>query len=331
MFWRVLGGVGRALIAAGVILLLFVAYQLWGTGLQTQQAQNRLEDQFEEQIEALGEGDTAPSTTPPTTAPSPNGSTPTTAAPTPTTDTVPLDGIPEVAAGEVVGRINIPAIGSDWYFVEDTDLRYLKEGPGHFLGTRYPGQAGNAALAGHRTTYGAPFHRQDELVPGDEIQVTTLQGEFTYRVLSAGELSQDMPFDVEPGQEDAGHFIIGPSDSWILDDYGDNRITLMACHPKYSARQRIVTVGELVDAPAPTPDELPERDDAAFDDLAGGDDSMLLPAILWGLAAGAVWFSFWFLGRVWKRWPAYLIGTPVFLVVLFGCFTYVEQLLPASY
>lgn len=321
MFYRVLGGIGRTSIAAGVILLLFVAYQLWGTGLQTRQAQDRLEDEFEERLAALDEG------APPGSA---NGST---TATTPSTDveTVPVDGIVPPAPGEVVGRITIPTIGSDWYFVEDTDLRYLKEGPGHFLGTRYPGQAGNAALAGHRTTYGAPFHRIDELQPGDEIQVSTLQGEFTYRVLSAGELSEHMPFDVEPGQEDAGHFIIGPRDSWILDDYGDNRLTLMACHPKYSARQRIVTVGELVDEPAPTPEELPEREDAAFDDLAGGDRSKLWPAILWGVAAAAVWLTFWLLGKVWRRWPAYLIGTPIFLVVLFGCFTYVEQLLPASY
>jgi sortase A len=321
MFYRVLGGVGRALIATGVIMLLFVAYQLWGTGVQTRQAQNRLEDDFEAQIEALDEtAGTPPTTTDGTIPDSSNGPEP-----------VAADGIPELPAGAVAGRINLPTIGSDWFFVEDTDLRYLKDGPGHFLGTRYPGQAGNAALAGHRTTYGAPFHRIDELDPGDEIEVATVQGEFTYRVLSASELSEDMPFDVEPGQEDAGHFVIGPKDSWILDDYGDNRITLMACHPKYSARQRIVTVGELVDPPAPTPDELPEREDAAFDDLAGGDPTKRLPALLWGLAAAAVAFTFWYLGRVWRRWPAYVIGTPVFLVVLFGCFTYVEQLLPAAY
>jgi sortase A len=327
MFYRVLGGVGRAMIAAGLILLLFVAYQLWGTGLQTRQAQERLEDDFEAQLEALG-GDQTPTTG---TAPANGDPADPDTDVVPTSETVSPDGIFGIPAGEVVGRIDIPAIGSDWYFVEDTNLSYLKDGPGHFLGTRYPGQAGNAALAGHRTTYGAPFHRQDELVPGDEIEVETAQGQFTYRVLSAGELSQNMPFDVEPGNEDDGHFIIGPNDSWILDDYGDNRITLMACHPKYSARQRIVTVGELVDPPAPTPEALPEPDKDAFNDLAGGDDTKLAPAILWGALAALAALAFWYLGRRWKKWPAYLLGTPVFLVLLFVCFTYVEQLLPASY
>ena len=76
----------------------------------------------------------------------------------------------------------IPAIGVDKIVVEGVSLADLKKGPGHYPETPLPGQEGNAAIAGHRTTYGAPFNRLDELEPGDEITVTTVQGEFTYEV-----------------------------------------------------------------------------------------------------------------------------------------------------
>jgi sortase A len=142
-----------------------------------------------------------------------------------------------------------------------------------------------------------------------------------------------MPLELTPEQAAAAHFVVGPRDSWILDDYGDNRLTLMACHPKYSARQRIVVVAELVGAPAPTPEEPPAPLDAngAATELLGNDEGALLPAILWGLAAALVAFAAWWLARVWRRWPAYLLATPVFLILLFGCFTQVERLLPAAY
>src|SRR3546814_16737399 len=83
----------------------------------------------------------------------------------------------------------------------------------------------NAALAGHRTTYGAPFNRIDELVPGDEIIVQTIQGEFRYTMTE--------------------QLIVSPSQVDVLDDKGDNRLPLAACPPKYSARDRIIVVAQL--------------------------------------------------------------------------------------
>ena len=76
----------------------------------------------------------------------------------------------------------IPKIGVDKIVVEGVGRNDLRKGPGHYPDTPMPGQPGNAAIAGHRTTYGAPFNRIDELEPGDEILVTTLQGPFTYEV-----------------------------------------------------------------------------------------------------------------------------------------------------
>ena len=129
----------------------------------------------------------------------------------------------------------------------------LRKGPGHYRTTPNPGQAGNAAIAGHRTTYGAPFHRVDELEPGDPIFVTTAQGVFEYRVLG---------FPNPEGGEDVGYFIVDPSDTWVLDQTpGRNLLTLTACHPKFSARQRIIVQAELVGDPAPT---IPRAEAADF-------------------------------------------------------------------
>jgi sortase A len=164
---KVLGAVGRTFITAGVLILLFVAYQLWGTGIRTAQAQNRLEDDFAQVLQQAETSTT--STTETTVTTSPDDPT--------TTETVPP--IPPVPEGEATARIQIPAIGVDKIVVEGISLQDLKKGPGHYPETPLPGQEGNAAIAGHRTTYGAPFHRLDELEPGDEITVTTVQGEFT--------------------------------------------------------------------------------------------------------------------------------------------------------
>src|SRR5688572_17974537 len=157
---RVLGAVGRTFITAGVLILLFVVYQLWGTGIRTAQAQNDLEKDFDEILEEVEQ------------------------TPTTTTTTVPgepatVPTIPPVPEGDPTARIVAPAIGLDWIVVEGVALADLKKGPGHYPETPLPGQEGNAAIAGHRTTYGAPFNRIDELEPGDEIVVTTVQGEFT--------------------------------------------------------------------------------------------------------------------------------------------------------
>jgi sortase A len=252
-----------------------------------------------------------------------------------------IEALPAPELSESAGYMSIPEIGSNWWYVEGVDLSWLRDGPGHFPGTSWPGQAGNAAFAGHRTTYGAPFHRIDELEPGDEILVETPQGEFTYEVMARSELWDEMPI-ADKSDPDSGHFIIEPDNSWILDDYGDDRITLMACHPKYSAAQRIVVVGKLVGPVAPTTEPSVDVDDPeaaddpllAFDDeLIGNDPTARLPAFMWGLAAASVWMLAWQIGRTWRRarWPSYLVGTPVFLALLFVCFTYVEQLLPAGF
>jgi sortase A len=293
---RVLGGVGRVLITAGVLILLFVAYQLWGTGIRTAQAQNQLEDDFEATLEAV---ETTTSSTTSTTLPD-------------EPETVPT--IPPAPEGEATAQIQIPEIGVDKIVVEGVSLPDLKKGPGHYPGTPLPGQEGNAAIAGHRTTYGAPFHRLDELEPGDEIIVTTVQGEFTYEV--------------------AETLIVSPNQVEVLEDKGDDRLTLTACHPKYSARQRIVVVSKLAPEEVPLPRPPLLADDIETPktlDNIDGESHGKTPAVLWGVVCALIWLLAWLVGRRWRKWPSYLIGFPFFMVALYFFFEEFSRLLPSNF
>lgn len=295
---RVLGGVGRVMIAAGSLILLFVAYQLWGTGLRTAQAQDDLESQFEQQAEAFAQDSPTPTTT-------------RDADPAPVSSEIP----PPPVTGEPIGRIEIPSIGVNWIFLEGVGLDVLKEGPGHYVGTPLPGEEGNAALAGHRTTYGQPFHRIDELGAGDRIIVTYYTGaRFVYEYRETE--------------------IVSPDRIDVIQDTDDNRLTLTACHPKYSAAERIVVRSALVGRPLPPQPPNPESDVGPvglITDSLDGESASKLPALLWGLAAAAVFAVIWALGHFWRRLPAYVIGAPAFLIVLFVFFENFSRLLPAAY
>jgi sortase A len=325
---QVLGAVGRFMIRAGVVILLFVVYQLWGTGIHTAQAQNDLERQFKaaQQAQQQSGGDPSTATTAEATTTTPGGPGATIAPP------APAAANPAPAPGQPIGQITIPRIGADFYMVEGVELRYLQQGPGHFPGTPLPGQAGNAAVAGHRTTYKAPFNRIDELEPGDPITITTLQGTFTYSVLpQPGE---------NPGDPPQGHRIVSPSAVEILDDKGDNRLTLMACNPKYSAAQRIVVEAQLVGNPAPTSPSATVKRDVNQDDLAGiglagGDQSARPAAIGFAALALGIWFLAWYLAhrrlRGWWRVVPYVVLLPLFAVALYAAFENITKLLPGVY
>ena len=307
----VLGAAGRTLIAAGLLLLLFVAYQLWGTGLRAAQAQDRLEDDFRRTLETA----TTTSTTAPATPSQPEA---TVTLPPSTVPALPDEALPGL--GQAAGRIEIPAIGVDWIFVEGVTSADLKKGPGHYPDAPMPGQAGNAAIAGHRTTYGAPFNRIDELAPGDEIIVTTVQGRFRYQV--------------------AEQLIVDPSQVEVLQPIADrNTLTLTSCHPKYSARQRIIVRADLAGDPLPTtprpPGETADRGQSTTPSLEepslSGEQIGRWPTALWGATAAAIWLAAWTLGQRWRRWPAYALSTAPFLVVLYLFFENVSRLLPANY
>lgn len=390
-WYRVLATVGKAMMITGLLVLGFVAYELWGTGLHTQRAQQDLESAYAEQFEELQQlvDDLEP--TGPDAGSDPDGDEPVDPFMDPEVLAF-LATLPPPEEGDPIGRIEIPSLGLNWWVVEGTDLRYLRDGPGHFLGTSMPGQPGNAALAGHRTTYGAPFHNLDRLEVGAEIRVSTFQGTFVYEVLpipivdgapqwrppppvvtiesdasldafrEADETSVDAgdatledadslagspegiarptPLEFDPATIEgyAAHFIVQPEASEILADYGDDRLTLMACHPKYSARQRIVVSAELVGPAAPpVPREPQETPGEVLPDevepvrlLEGGDPTARNPMILWGLTTALIALAAQQIGKRWRRWPIYVAATPPFLVALWSFYANLDALLPAG-
>jgi sortase A len=127
--------------------------------------------------------------------------------------------------GEGIGRIRIPEMDLDTVIVEGTDTGTLKKGPGRYPETAVPGQGRTIGIAGHRTTYLAPFRDIDKLEEGDEVVVEMPYATFTYEVEQVD--------------------IVEPSDVQIVDDVGYERVVLTACHPLYSAAQRYAVFGKL--------------------------------------------------------------------------------------
>ena len=133
----------------------------------------------------------------------------------------------EPLRGDALGKLLIPALGVSEYVVEGTDTDSLRKGPGHYPDTPLPGERGTSAIAGHRTTYGAPFRKLDQLHHGQRIVVEVPYGTYVYRV----ERTQ----------------VVDDSALWITRRVGHDRLVLSACHPLYSAAQRIVAFARLVD------------------------------------------------------------------------------------
>jgi sortase A len=131
-----------------------------------------------------------------------------------------------VDAGHALGRISIARIGLHAIFVEGTHASDLRKGPGHYEMTTLPGSGKTIAIAGHRTTFGAPFRHIDQLDRGDTITLTLPYGEYRYRVFA--------------------HAIVDKADWSIIRPRRNETLALSACHPLYSAAQRWVVFARLV-------------------------------------------------------------------------------------
>lgn len=128
--------------------------------------------------------------------------------------------------GDSIGRIELPSLGRDYYVIEGTRTGDLRKGPGHYADSPLPGERGTVAIAGHRTTFGAPFRKIDKLRKGDPIRLQMPYGRFTYRVEKIR--------------------IVEPSDVSVKRPVSYDRLVLTACHPLYSAARRVVALARLV-------------------------------------------------------------------------------------
>ena len=131
-------------------------------------------------------------------------------------------------SGDPLGRISIPKIHSSFVFVAGTGEQSLKKGPGHYMGAAFPGERGTVAIAGHRTTYAAPFRRLDRLRRGDPIVLTMSYGRFTYRV--------------------EGSRAVRPDQIGVLRNTSYDRVVLTTCTPMFSAAKRLVVTARRTTA-----------------------------------------------------------------------------------
>lgn len=139
-----------------------------------------------------------------------------------------------VSTGDAIGRIRAPAMdGLDMVFVQGTDTVSLEKGPGHYPETPFPGEGGTIGIAGHRTTYLAPFRHIDSMKPGDRIVLEMPYGTIFYRVQKTR--------------------IVDPSDVGVVRPVGYERLVLSSCNPLYSAAQRFIVFARAVRETLPGP------------------------------------------------------------------------------
>ena len=330
---RLVRRVAATFVGTGILLLSFVAYQLWGTALYEHSAQNHLRQELAGKLQTPP---TTPTSSPgaPSSTPA-GGTTPATAAPGTTfvDHVAPTTSDPKV--GTPIGLLTIPKMGMEGAaIVEGTAENQLQQGPGHYQGTALPGQAGNAAIAGHRTTYGAPFYDLNALQAGDDIKIETSQGFYDYQVVSS--------------------HVVSPSNTTVLDASTTPMLTLTTCNPRYSAATRLVVVASLktaltavaaipVTPPGSTPTSKPTTATTLPPTLAGGQEgarrgehpgrgracnrvgprSAALAALIGSVA--------WRRGRRPWTWAVLATGAPLTIAALLICFQHVSLALPQSF
>jgi sortase A len=275
--------------------------------------------------------------------------------------------LPPIDEGDALARLEIPRIDVDWIVVAGVETADLKKGPGHYPETPLPGQLGNAAIAGHRTTYGQPFYSIEQLQPGDEIITTTPTGRYVYIV--------------------TGQKIVSPEDYQVITttDPTSATLTLTSCHPRWTTRERIVVTSQLDPSQSDPageavinygrpiePLEEPESaviapidnataetavattidpstiDPSTIDPTAPGSSGPLEAGIadafaegwfsdptanaqvaLWGIVVALIGLGSYLISRRAKRdWVGALVGIVPFVVALYFFFQNVNRLLP---
>lgn len=190
--------IGKACLSAAFILAAYIAWLLWGTGIYTARQQDGLREQLETRLAAAEQN--------------------------------PHAGEPTILPGRAYAILQIPSIGLDLVVVEGVDVVDLKAGPGHYARTDDPwDRLGRVGIAGHRTTYGAPFWDLNEVRPGDDIRLITELGTFDYRVTVQRE--------------------VAPTAGEVLRPTREPSLVLTTCSPRFSAARRLIVVASLLSAP----------------------------------------------------------------------------------
>ena len=223
---------GELLITAGVLVLLFVAYLLYWTDFQNDRIQSRLTKQLDTTFAAAA----APG-----------------APVIPAQEIQATGGVdtPGVPLGKGFAEIYIPRLGKSYHkiVVEGTGTDQLDLGPGHYDGTALPGQDGNFAVAGHRTTHGEPFNRLAEVKAGDHVVFQTRSAWVTYVVTGETVVPAD------PSTDGAAILTAPPA---IGDQQSSKKLlTLTTCNPEYSATQRLILRGVWVSTDVKKPGFVP--------------------------------------------------------------------------
>jgi sortase A len=235
----VIRGVGQTLLTLGLVMLLLAAYEVWFTDVVNHRTQKHLTTELQKQWD--------------------EGDDPTVEAPA-----KPGQKVRDIPLGDGFALIYIPDFGTDYVYtvVEGTGLDELNEGPGHYVDTPLPGAVGNVSIAGHRVGKGSPFLNLDKLHAGSAIVIRTKSYWYTYRVL--GDKATGNPDAVSalgfPGRE-----IVDPSNVGVIAPVPDKPgakptqrlLTLTTCHPKFTAKQRMVIHAQLDGAPFPVGEGTP--------------------------------------------------------------------------
>jgi sortase A len=285
--------VGIALTLLAVVVLGFVGYLYFLSGVQEARAQTTLYARLRGELAG---------------AVAPTGA----AIPGHPASPASLAAVP----GDPVAVLDIPSIGiANLVIVEGTSPENLTLGPGHLRDTPLPGQAGISVVFGRRATFGAPFGRLPLLKLGAVITTTTSQGEARYQVIHVSDSSKSVPFDQLPNQ-----LLLVTADSKLAPaHYIEVEATFIGP----------VVAGTAASTPFPQSGYLPQV--SAAEAALGRDSYALIPAMAWAIALAAVALLGSYLAARWARWPAWIVTIPVLLAIIWNLYQALSALLPNLY
>jgi sortase A len=306
---------GQALSLVGVLIAVFLTFQFVLTDLSESRAQATLTEQFREDLLAAGTLAVGPEAGQSSREGFEDVEGIGAELETEEFDTeAATKRLTQPEAGQPIAILSIPTLDLVKIVVEGSGSTQLSRGPGHYRGSPRPGYIGNSVIAGHRTTYGAPFRHLDQLEKGDRITVTTVDGRFVYEVRDT--------VTIEPGQDD----VTGPK--------FENLLTLVTSTPAYRTESRLAVVAELQSTPV-VPDEetLATRNPAIASDELGvfRDTTAWAPAVIYFQLLAATWILAKLLTARWRRWSAWLITAPLLFAFGFLFLESAARLLPSTY